>query len=85
MNARIDIGEVSLVADAAVDSEQARRVGADLGHALQAEWQAAGQRADLRVDRLEVNAPRAEIARAGFARDPARSTVRRVLRQWRGE
>jgi hypothetical protein len=84
MKAGLTIHEVSLLTDQGLDSRQAMRLGRKLGEALAREWRAAGERADLVIDRLEIDARAADLRRADFTRAAARAAVGGLLRKRRG-
>lgn len=85
MKAQLTIQQVSLVSDAALDSRQAHRLSTEIGVAISAAWRAVGQKESLVVDRLVIDAPRAELVRGGFARTVGAAAVNRLLRQRRGD
>jgi hypothetical protein len=82
----LTIKRITVLTDAGIDSRSANRLSADFGAELNREWNdRAGERIDLTVDRLTIDAPREEVSRDNFARTVARSTIERLLARRRGE
>lgn len=77
----LHIKRLELVTDAPLSSPRAQALADGISRALDDAWCAGGRQQRLVIDRLAVEAPSAEAARAGFAREIAQSTVARILQR----